>query len=151
MTRGRSGIASVGDCRVIDLPRIEQPNGSLTPVHAGAEVPFPIERVFYVYDVVGGAVRGGHAHIKLEQFVVAVMGSLSVVVDDGEERHEVDLNRAYHGLYIPQHIWADLVNFSSGAVAVVLASLAYDEDEYIRDYETFRSHRRALMMPPTQR
>jgi dTDP-4-dehydrorhamnose 3,5-epimerase-like enzyme len=151
MTRGRSGIASVGDCRVTDLPRIEQPNGSLTPVHAGAEVPFSIERVFYVYDVVGGAVRGGHAHINLEQFVVAVMGSLTVVVDDGEERHEVDLNRAYLGLYIPQHIWADLVNFSSGAVAVVLASLPYDEDEYIRDYETFRSHRRALMTPPTQR
>jgi dTDP-4-dehydrorhamnose 3,5-epimerase-like enzyme len=104
-----------------------------------------------VYDVVGGAVRGGHAHVELEQFVVAVMGSLTVLVDDGEERREVDLNRAYHGLYIPQHIWADLVNFSSGAVAVVLASLPYDEGEYIRDYDAFRSHRRALTAALGQR
>src|SRR5690349_4433316 len=128
-------MTSVGDCRMVDLPRVEQPNGTLTAVHARAEVPFDIRRVFYVYDVVGGAVRGGHAHTKIEQFIVAIMGGLTVTVDDGKDKREFELNRAYKGLYIPRYLWADLVNFSGGAVAVVLASLPYDESEYIRDYD----------------
>jgi hypothetical protein len=144
MTSVGAGVTSVADCRLIELPRIEQPNGSLTAVHGGIEVPFPIARVFYVYDVVGGAIRGGHAHIRLEQFVVAVMGSVTVEVDDGAARRSFELNRAYRGLYIPIHIWADLVNFSSGAVVVVLASLPFDESEYIRDHELFQSYRRSL-------
>jgi dTDP-4-dehydrorhamnose 3,5-epimerase-like enzyme len=144
MTTPGPGPTSVADCRLVELPRIEQDNGSLTAVHGEIDVPFRIARVFYVYDVVGGAVRGGHAHIRLEQFVVAVMGSVTVEVDDGASRRSFELNRAYRGLYIPTHIWADLVNFSSGAVAVVLASLPFDESEYIRDHERFQSHRRSL-------
>jgi dTDP-4-dehydrorhamnose 3,5-epimerase-like enzyme len=138
-------VTSVDDCRVVELPRIFKSEGSITPLEgAGNEVPFEIERVFYVYDVVGGAVRGGHAHIELEQFVVATMGGLTVVLWDGEGERAVELNRAYQGLYVPPPIWMDLVNFSSGAVAVVLASAHYDESDYIRDRDEFARYRAAL-------
>jgi uncharacterized RmlC-like cupin family protein len=100
--------------------------------------------VFYLYDVVGGAVRGGHAHKQLEQFIVAAMGGFTVVLWDGEREREVELNRAYAGLYVPPPIWTDLVNFSSGAVSVVLCSQHFDEADYIRDREQFATYRRSL-------
>jgi uncharacterized RmlC-like cupin family protein len=128
---------TVDDCRMLDLPKVEMAEGNLTAVHGTREIPFEIARVFYVYDVVGGAERGGHAHVALEQVIVAVMGSFVVELDDGSERREVELNRAYHGLYVPTNIWAQLVNFSAGAIAVVLASLPFNEEEYIRDYGEF--------------
>lgn len=138
-------MTGVDDCRLIDLPQISFADGSITAVEGGAgEVPFEIERTFYLYDVVGGAVRGGHAHKKLEQFMVAVMGSFTVALWDGERQREVELNRAYHGLYVPPPIWTDLVNFSSGAVSVVLASHYYAEHDYIRDRDAFVAYRRAL-------
>jgi dTDP-4-dehydrorhamnose 3,5-epimerase-like enzyme len=137
-------VTGLDDCRLVDLPHLSFAEGSITPVEgAGGEVPFEIKRAFYVYDVVGGAVRGGHAHKQLEQFIVALMGGFTVVLWDGEEQREVELNRAYHGLYVPPPIWTDLVNFSSGAVAIVLASDHYDEPDYIRDREAFASYRRA--------
>jgi len=107
-------------------------------------VPFSVARVFYAYDVVGGAVRGGHAHKALEQFIVAVMGGFTVALWDGEQRRNVDLHRAYYGLYVPPLIWTDLVDFSSGAVSVVLASLEFDEADYLRDPEAFVAYRRGL-------
>jgi dTDP-4-dehydrorhamnose 3,5-epimerase-like enzyme len=138
-------MTSVDDCRLIELPRIFMPEGSITPLEgAGAEVPFEIERVFYIYDVVGGAMRGGHAHKELHQFVVATMGSLSVVLWDGQREREVELNRAYHGLHVPPPIWMELVNFSSGGVAVVLCSDHYDESDYIRDRDRFDAYRAEL-------
>lgn len=132
---------TIDDCRVIDLPRIARPQGNITPVEGCETVPFEIERVYYLYDVVGGAERGGHAHRVLEQLIVAVMGAFTVTIDDGRTRREVELNRAYRGLYLPPMIWRELVNFSSGAVCVVLASRRYEEEDYIRDYEEFR-HRK---------
>ena len=138
-------MTAVDDCKLVDLPRFFMPEGSITPLEGGGdEVPFEIERVFYMYDVVGGAVRGGHAHMELEQFVVATMGGLTVVLWDGERERHVELNHAYQGLYVPPPIWMDLVNFSSGAVAVVLASAHYDESDYIRDREQFVAYRRGL-------
>jgi dTDP-4-dehydrorhamnose 3,5-epimerase-like enzyme len=138
-------MTSVHDCRLLDLPKIFMPQGSITPLEGGGDlVPFEIARVFYLYDVVGGALRGGHAHKELEQLIVAVMGGFTVSLWDGETRREVELNRAYQGLYVPPTIWMDLLNFSSGAVSVVLASQVFDESDYIRDSEAFVAYRRAL-------
>src|SRR3954471_619813 len=138
-------MTGLDDCKLLDLPRIFMPEGSITPLEgAGDVVPFEIERVFYLYDVVGGAVRGGHAHKVLEQFIVAVMGGLTVSLWDGERSRDVELNRAYHGLYVPPPLWTDLTNFSSGAVSVVLASHHFEEADYIRDRDEFAAYRRGL-------
>lgn len=135
-------MSRVTDCQVVDLPRITRPEGNLTPVEPPDTIPFDIARVYYLYDVVGGATRGGHAHIALQQLFVAVMGGFTVVLDDGKERREVHLNRAYHGLYVPCMIWRELTDFTSGAICVVLASLPYEESDYIRDYDEFVSRQR---------
>jgi dTDP-4-dehydrorhamnose 3,5-epimerase-like enzyme len=138
-------VTRLDDCRLVELPRIFIPEGSITPLEGASDVvPFEIARVFYLYDVVGGAVRGGHAHKELEQLIVAVMGGLTVSLWDGEERRDVELNRAYQGLYVPPPIWTDLVNFSSGAVSVVLASRHFEESDYIRDPDDFVAYRRQL-------
>jgi hypothetical protein len=138
-------MTDLDDCRLVELPQIYMEEGSLTPLEgAGDVVPFEIARVFYLYDVVGGAVRGGHAHKQLEQLIVAAMGGFTVSLWDGEQRRDVELNRAYRGLYVPPSIWADLVNFSSGAVSIVLASHVFDESDYIRDLDSFVEYRRSL-------
>jgi dTDP-4-dehydrorhamnose 3,5-epimerase-like enzyme len=138
-------MTGVDDCRLIELPKIFMPEGSITPLEGSSDVvPFEIARVFYLYDVVGGAVRGGHAHRELEQLIVAVMGGLTVSLWDGEQRRDIELNRAYQGLYVPPPIWTDLVNFSSGAVSVVLASRHFEESDYIRDPDDFVAYRRQL-------
>jgi len=124
-------------CRTIELPRIDSPSGAITPVEENSEIPFAIDRVFYMYDIVAGAVRGGHAHRQLEQVYVAVMGSFRVVLDDGRDRRSVDLRQPHVGLYIPTMVWTELVDFASGTIGVVLASLPYNESEYIRDYSEF--------------
>jgi dTDP-4-dehydrorhamnose 3,5-epimerase-like enzyme len=136
-------VSTVDDCRLVELPQIPRPEGSITPVEGESEsVPFRIARVFYLYDVVAGAIRGGHAHKELEQFIVAAMGSFTVVLWDGEAEREIELNRAYWGLYVPPTIWMDLVNFSSGAVSVVLCSHEFEEADYIRDRDAFAAYRR---------
>lgn len=134
---------SVHDCQIIEFPRISDPRGNLSFIEAGRQAPFEIRRVYYVYDVPGGESRGGHAHKKLEQLVVAMSGSFDVVLDDGFERRTVSLNRSYYGLYIPTMVWRELVNFSSGSVCTVLASEYYDEDDYYRDYDEFLAAARA--------
>jgi hypothetical protein len=111
--------------------------GSITPVEGGREVPFAIERVYYLYDVPGGESRGGHAHRALQQLIVSVMGSFDIVLDDGASRKTVRLDRAYQGLYVPRLIWRELINFSSGGICMVLASQPYEEADYIRDYNEF--------------
>ncbi|OGU34782.1 MAG: hypothetical protein A2068_00865 [Ignavibacteria bacterium GWB2_35_6b] len=130
-------ITTVNDCQIIDLPKIVNEKGNLTHVNNGVQVPFDVKRIYYLYDVPGGATRGGHAHKELEQFVVSVSGSFDVILDDGENRKTVRLNRSYYGLYIPVLTWREIVNFSTGAVCLVLASKNYDEQEYIRDYDEF--------------
>jgi len=127
------------DARLVELPRIANPKGNLTPIQGGQDVPFAIERVYYLYDVPGGESRGGHAHRTLEQFIIAASGSFDVVLDDGSSRAKFFMNRSYYGLYVPPGLWRELENFSSGSVCLVLASAAYDEDDYIRAYEDFRS------------
>jgi hypothetical protein len=133
---------TVEDCRLVQLPRINRPEGSITPVEGGTTIPFEIARVYYVYDVVYGASRGGHAHLELQQLIVAVMSRFVVTVDDGSRRRSIELDRADQGLYVPPMIWRELEHFSSGAVCVVLASLPYDEADYVRDRDEFRSLRR---------
>ena len=133
---------SVHHCRLMNFPRIENRAGTITPLEALATVPFPIARLFYIYDVPGGASRGGHAHRDTEQLIVSVMSSFDLVLDYGTERKTITLNRAYYGLYVPKMIWAELVNFSSGAVCLVLASDLYSEADYFRTYDDFLRCRR---------
>jgi len=124
--------------RLIDFPIVHEPRGNLSFIEGGRHVPFDIKRVYYLYDVPGGAVRGGHAHRTINQVIIALSGSFDVVLDDGHGTRRVSLNRSYFGLFLPNMIWRELENFSSGAVCMVLASAYYDETEYIRDYEEFK-------------
>ena len=137
-------MTSVNDCGLIELPRIERAAGSITPIEAGKHVPFEIARVYYLYDVPGGASRGGHAHKELMQLMVSVMGSFDVVLDDGFMRKRITLNRGYYGLFLPKLIWRELENFSSGAICVVLASQPYRETEYIREYSDFIEYKKTV-------
>jgi hypothetical protein len=127
----------LSDCRLISLPKIVDPRGNLTFIEGGQHIPFDIQRVYYLYDVPGGADRGSHAHRTLHQFIVAMSGSFDVVLDDGARSHRFHLNRSYFGLYSCPMMWRHLDNFSSGAVCMVLASAKYDENDYIRDRTQF--------------
>lgn len=133
-------MASVQDCRIIELPKIQDPRGNLTFIEGGRHVGFEIKRVYYLYDVPGGANRAGHGHKALEQLMIAMSGSFDVNLDDGREKRQVHLNRSYFGLYIPPMIWRELDNFSSGSVCMVLASDFYEEGDYFREYEQFLTH-----------
>jgi dTDP-4-dehydrorhamnose 3,5-epimerase-like enzyme len=128
----------LSDCRRIDLPKIADPRGNLTFIEGERHVPFDIRRVYYLYDVPGGAMRAGHAHKALHQFLIAMSGSFDVVLDDGKDRSRVHLNRSYYGLYIPPLIWREIDNFSSGSVCLALVSDFYDEADYYRSYEDFQ-------------
>jgi hypothetical protein len=128
---------SIEKCTLVDLPKISDPRGNLTFVEAGQHVPFQIERVYYLYDVPGGAERGGHAHRGLHQLIVAMSGSFDVVLDDGYRKQRFHLNRSYYGLYVCPMIWRELDNFSSGSVCLVLASNRYDEADYYRNYDEY--------------
>jgi len=128
---------SLSDCRMVDLPKISDPRGNLTFIEGQRHVPFDIQRVYYLYDVPGGAERGGHAHVALSQLIIAMSGSFDVKLDDGTEKKTFHLNRSYNGLYVCPMIWRELDNFSSGAVCMVLASNMYDEADYYREYDDF--------------
>lgn len=123
--------------KIIDLPKITDPRGNLTVAESMKNVPFDIKRVYWVYDVPGGECRGGHAHKKLKQMVIALSGSFHVTLDNGKERETVLLNHPYQGLVIETGTWRTLDDFSSGAVCMVLASELYEEEDYIRDYDEF--------------
>ena len=128
---------SLETCKLIDLPKISDPRGNLTFIEGGRHIPFEIKRAFYLYDVPGGAERGGHALIKCHQFLIAMSGSFDVILYDGKENKRVHLNRSYHGLYIPPMIWREMDNFSSGSVCLALASESYNEADYFREYGEF--------------
>lgn len=125
---------SVYDCSIIELPRIQNRAGNITPIHGGINIPFQIKRVFYLYDIPGGADRGAHAHRTCHQFIIAASGSFEIELDDGTTKRTVSLNRPYFGLHIPPGIWAAEKGFSSGAICLVLTSDKYEESDYIRDY-----------------
>lgn len=132
-------IQSVFDCSLIHLPQIGDRNGHITSLANNANIPFEINRIFYLYDIPGGESRGAHAHRVCHQFLVAASGSFEVLLDDGFTKRQVTLNRPYIGLHIPPKIWASEINFSSGSICLVLASHAYEESDYIRDFEEYKS------------
>ena len=125
------------DCRIVHLPRIQDPRGNLTFVESNRQIPFEIRRAYYLYDVPGGSERGGHAHKELQQLIIAMSGSFDIHLDDSMHRKTFHLNRSYVGLIVCPMIWREIDNFSSGAVCMVLASDFYQEDDYYRDYNEF--------------
>lgn len=131
--------SSIYDCSIIELPRIGDRNGSITAINNLIEIPFEVNRVFYLYDVPGGECRGAHAHKECHQFLLAATGSFEVELFDGTARRTVSLNRPNIGLHIPPGIWASEVNFSSSSICLVLASQNYQEADYIRDFESYVS------------
>lgn len=128
---------SIEDCRQIELPKVGDPRGNLTFIETQRHVPFQIKRVYYLYDVPGGATRAGHAHKTLEQFLIAIAGSFEVLLDDGRATRRHQLNRPYFGLYVSPLTWRVIDNFSSGAVCLSIVSDFYDESDYLRDYGAF--------------
>lgn len=130
---------AVGSCRLIDLPIVHDVRGNLTFIEGRRHVEFDIARIYYLYDVPGGAERGGHAHRTLHQVLIAMSGSFDVVLDDGRNRERCHLNRSYRGLYLAPMVWREIDNFSSGSVCLVLASAPFDESDYLRDYTEFRA------------
>lgn len=130
---------NIDNCRYIELPRVNDPRGNLSFVEGGNHIPFSIERIYYLYDVPGGASRAGHGHKELQQLIIAMSGSFDVIVDDGYQRKTFQLNRSYYGLYVPKMMWREVENFSSGAVCLVLASTPYDPSDYYHEYNDFLS------------
>jgi len=128
---------SLSGCEIIELPKINDPRGNLTFVENQTHIPFDIKRVYYTYDVPGGAERGGHAHKELKQLIIAMSGSFDITLDNGFEKQKFHLNRSYFGLYVCSMIWREIDNFSSGSVCMVLASEFFDEADYYREYQDF--------------
>jgi len=133
-------------CKIIHLPKITDSRGNLTFVEGGNQIPFDIRRVYYLYDVPGGAERGGHAHKGLHQLIIAMSGSFDVVLDDGANKKRVHMNRSYNGLYVCPMIWRELDNFSSGGVCMVLASNYYLDSDYLHEYDDFLSRVRRKVL-----
>lgn len=132
---------TVYDSSIIELPRHKNRAGNISIAENGLHLPFDVKRVFYIYDIPGGEDRGAHAHKECHQFLIAASGSFEIELDDGEIKRTVALNRPYYGLHIPPGIWAAEKGFSSGAICLVLASAKYDENDYIRTYDAFKSFR----------
>jgi WxcM-like, C-terminal len=128
---------ALSDCKIIQLPKIEDSRGNLSFLESNVHIPFAIERVYYLYDVPGGSNRGSHGHKNLHQFMIAMSGSFDIILDDGVDKKLFHLSRSYYGLYISPGIWRRLDNFSSGAVCTVFASEKYDESDYLRSYDQF--------------
>lgn len=133
--------STVYDCTFLNLPKNHTERGNITAVNNLEEIPFEIKRVYYLYDVPGGIERGGHAHRELQQFIVAASGSFDLVLDDSKIKRTYHLNRPYQGVLLPAGLWRELNNFSSGSIVLVLASSLYDERDYIRDYQEFKSYK----------
>lgn len=131
-------INTIFDCPIIDLSKIHNVVGNITVLENGRNLPFDTKRIYYLYDIPGGESRGGHAHYELEQYIIAASGSFNVTLDDGLASKTVSLNRPNFALHIKPGLWRRLDNFSSGAICLVLASLEYAEDDYIRDYSEFK-------------
>ena len=125
--------------QLIELPKFADPRGNLSFLENNNQIPFKVERSYWIYDVPGGEIRGGHAFKENEEFIIALSGALDVILDNGVEKQRFQLNRSYYGLYVPKGLWREMENFSTNSVAFVLSSVQYDENDYIRDYEEFKS------------
>jgi hypothetical protein len=136
-------LPTIHDCTLLPFPKIQDPRGNLTFVEENRHIPFAIERVYWIYDVPGGAERGGHAFREQQEVIIALSGSFDVFLDDGSAQKIVHLNRAYTGLYVPKMIWRRMQNFSTNAVAYVLASTGYSKEDYVLEEEEFKRLRRA--------
>ncbi len=136
-------LPTIADCRILELPKVNDVRGNLTFVEAERHVPFPIRRVFYLYDVPTGEGRGAHAHRRQQQFLICLSGSFDVVVDDGVDDALIHLNRPWQGLLVPSMIWAAEINFDPGSVCLTLSSDLYDESDYVRDRDEFVRLRKA--------
>lgn len=130
-------MTSINKCEIIELPKIQDPRGNLSFIEEERHFPFEIKRTYWIYDVPGGQIRGGHAFKKQHEMIVALSGSFDVMVDDGNNRTVYSLNRSYYGLYIPSGIWRQMQNFSTNSLAMVLSSTEYSKDDYVRDYNDF--------------
>lgn len=128
---------NITEAKIIELPKINDPRGNLSFIEGNNHIPFEIKRVYWIYDVPGGEIRGSHAYKTLEEFIVALSGSFDVILNDGEKELKFSLNRSYYGLYIPKMYWRRIENFSTNSLALILASDFYKEDDYIRDFEKF--------------
>lgn len=135
---------TVFDCTILELPKISNRSGNITPIEPNVDVPFDVKRVFYLYDIPGGENRGAHAHKECHQFLVAASGSFDVVVDDGKNKRTFKLDRPYVGLHIPPGIWAAEQSFCSGAICLVLTSHKYDESDYLRNYDEYLANISAI-------
>ncbi len=133
--------STIKDCTLLNLPRVQTSSGSITALNNHLDIPFSIKRVYYLYDVPGGSVRGGHAHKNLYQLLVAGSGSFEVSLSDGNYSHVIALNRPNFGLLIVPGIWRELLNFSSGSICLVLASEKYQESDYIRNFKKFKEYK----------
>jgi hypothetical protein len=135
---------SVYDCVILPLKKIHNRAGNITIVEGNKNIPFEVKRIYYLYDIPGGEDRGGHAHKELRQVVVAASGSFNVLLDDGQNKKIVTLNRPDYGLMIVPGIWRELMEFSSGAICLVLASENYSEEDYIRKYKNFKMYKNEI-------
>lgn len=126
------------DIKIVELTKISDPRGNLSVVEEMKDIPFKIERTYWIYDVPGGEARGGHAYKENQEFIVALSGSFDVILDDGKEKKVFHLNRSYYGLYVPKGIWREMDNFSTNSLALVLSSTKYDVNDYIRDYNLYK-------------
>lgn len=124
--------------QIIELPKISDPRGNLSVIEEFKQIPFKIERTYWIYDVPGGENRGGHAFKETEELIIALSGSFDVTVDDGIEKQVFHLNRSYYGLYVPKGMWREMENFSTNSLALVLSSTKYDSNDYIREYCEFK-------------
>lgn len=131
-------MPTLKDTSLIEIPKVHDERGSLAVIEKDV-IPFNIKRVYYLYDVPSDSYRGGHAHLEQQSVIIALSGSFEVILDDGESRKRIMLNKPTQGLFIPTNIWREIDNFSSGAVCLVLASTEYNENEYMRDYEDFKN------------
>jgi len=132
---------SLNKVRIMGLPKIEDPRGNLSIIEEEKNIPFKIERTYWIYDVPGGQIRGGHAFKEQQEFIVALSGSLDVLVDDGDEQKTFSLNRSYYGLYLPAGLWREMHNFSTNSLAMVLSSTSFSEEDYIREYANFLKYK----------
>jgi dTDP-4-dehydrorhamnose 3,5-epimerase-like enzyme len=140
--------SALNKCRIINFPKVTDYRGNLSFIEENNQIPFIIKRVYYLYDVPSGATRGGHAHRELQQVVIALSGSFTVILDDGVRRRKFFLNRPHYGLYIPPLVWRELENFSSNSVALSLVSDVYKESDYMRNYTVFRRLAQNGWKPP---